>query len=305
MQCTCVLGTLGAQKGKETGTGSTGQAAKPCALPISPRPWLACLQVLSRLNRRGPRERQLHHNLRKKYSLICSRLTGEVRRLPACLPACPVAAAVLSTPCLQIFRVGQCSSIKLTRPPSAPLCLAPSASPPVSACLQPRMEYRMEAIPRPAPLIPGQAQTAVEELAAQVASSAVQETKDKLAAFLEETQKVGVELDAEGGGGGGSGLAGMREQLAACGDAPALCTFLLQLEAVYCHAGEGLPRGARQGGTSPQLLVLHLLLPAVPSIHPGCTYPMRAKQGLYLSGSPTLCPSSLCLLTCLLTCRCG
>ena len=107
------------------------------------------------------------------------------------------------------------------------------------------MEYHMDAIPRPAPLIPGQAQPAVEELASQVASSAVQETKDKLAAFLEETQKVGVDLEVEGGT--ANALQGMREQLAACGDAPALCSFLLQLETVYCHAGEGLPRGARQG----------------------------------------------------------
>ena len=110
------------------------------------------------------------------------------------------------------------------------------------------MEYHMDAIPRPAPLIPGQAQPAVEELASQVASSAVQETKDKLAAFLEETQKVGVDLEVEGGT--ANALQGMREQLAACGDAPALCSFLLQLETVYCHAGEGLPRGAWQGAGS-------------------------------------------------------
>jgi hypothetical protein len=42
--------------------------------PCMPYP----LQLISRLCRRGPRERQLHHTIRKKYQVICARLAAEV-----------------------------------------------------------------------------------------------------------------------------------------------------------------------------------------------------------------------------------
>lgn len=41
----------------------------------------------------------------------------------------------------------------------------------------------------------------------------------------------------------GADLAEWRRQLAACTDPAAICRFLLAVEEVYCHAGEGLPRG--------------------------------------------------------------
>lgn len=45
-----------------------------------------------------------------------------------------------------------------------------------------------------------------------------------------------VELDAN--------VADLQERLqGAPADIPALCKLLLELEAIYCHAGEGLPKG--------------------------------------------------------------
>lgn len=49
----------------------------------------AALQVMSRLNRRGPRERALYHGMRKKYGQICARLAMEVRPAMLCPhPSC-------------------------------------------------------------------------------------------------------------------------------------------------------------------------------------------------------------------------
>ena len=101
---------------------------------------------------------------------------------------------------------------------------------------QSKAVYRLEGIERPAPLDPRAAQPAVEELAGRLEAAAAGETREKLEAFLEETQRVGVDLEGS--------LGALRQRLAGCGDAAALCSFMLDLEEVYCHAGEGLPRGA-------------------------------------------------------------
>lgn len=45
--------------------------------PLVPPP--SSLQLILRLNKRGPLERGLFHNLRKKYAAICARLAIEVR----------------------------------------------------------------------------------------------------------------------------------------------------------------------------------------------------------------------------------
>ena len=44
-----------------------------------------CAQLIVRLNKRGPLERGLFHNLRKKYAAICARLAVEVRSYSCCL----------------------------------------------------------------------------------------------------------------------------------------------------------------------------------------------------------------------------
>ena len=54
------------------------------------------------------------------------------------------------------------------------------------------MDYRLEGIPRPQPLVPGLPQPSVEQLEAQLAAEALAETRDKLAGFLEETERIGV-----------------------------------------------------------------------------------------------------------------
>lgn len=100
------------------------------------------------------------------------------------------------------------------------------------------MDYRLTQIPRPQPLVPGLAQAALPELEAALGKAALAETHDKLAAFLAQTQAVGVDLDAD--------LSQLQAKLAggACADVPTLCAYLLELDAAYCNAGEGLPRGA-------------------------------------------------------------
>lgn len=133
-------------------------------------------EVMSRLNRRGPRERALYHGMRKKYGQICARLAME-------------------TP--NIFKS------EIARPVA------------VGAAEQP---------PR-------------EQLARRIDEAALAEAKGKLEGFLDETQRVGIELE-------GADLAEWRRQLAACTDPAAICRFLLAVEEVYCHAGEGLPRDA-------------------------------------------------------------
>lgn len=69
--------------------------------------------------------------------------------------------------------------------------------PPLSTpALQPAGEWRLEGQPRPAPLMPGMEQPSEAELEGRVATAALAETKEKLAGFLEETQRVGVSLAA-------------------------------------------------------------------------------------------------------------
>lgn len=54
------------------------------------------------------------------------------------------------------------------------------------------MDYRLEGLPRPPPLVPGLPQPTVEELEAGLAAAALAETREKLAAFLQETEQTGV-----------------------------------------------------------------------------------------------------------------
>lgn len=42
----------------------------------------------------------------------------------------------------------------------------------------------------------------------------------------------------------GANLAQFKQRAQQCSDVPTLRQLLLDMEAVYCHAGEGLPRGA-------------------------------------------------------------
>lgn len=51
---------------------------------------------MSRLNRRGPRERALYHGMRKKYGQICARLAMEVG---PCQPGQPHPLVVVFSPC--------------------------------------------------------------------------------------------------------------------------------------------------------------------------------------------------------------
>ncbi len=56
----------------------------------------------------------------------------------------------------------------------------------------------------------------------------------------------------------GADLAEWRRQLAACTDPASFCRFLLAVEEVYCHAGEGLPRGEpKVGHMSTQCTLRH------------------------------------------------
>lgn len=54
----------------------------------------------------------------------------------------------------------------------------------------------------------------------------------------------------------GADLAEWRRQLAACTDPASICRFLLAVEEVYCHAGEGLPRGESNQGQRCTLMTL-------------------------------------------------
>lgn len=155
------------------------------------------------------------------------------------------------------------------------------------------MDYRLDGLPRPPPLVPGLPQPPTEELEAGLAAAALAETREKLAEFLAETERTGVRaggcwgwrarlqsrvewgdasravLGLRGLHGGrlqppacpplvthscrpcpcpqveleGANLGELKQRAQACHDVPTLRQLLLDMEAVYCHAGEGLPRG--------------------------------------------------------------
>lgn len=54
------------------------------------------------------------------------------------------------------------------------------------------MDYKLEGVPRPPPLVPGLPQPSIEELEAGLAEAALAETREKLAAFLQETEETKV-----------------------------------------------------------------------------------------------------------------
>jgi hypothetical protein len=191
---------------------------------------------MAALNRRGPRERSLHHALRKKYAAICARLAVEVSG------GGPARASLSLLQHALCWGGGACPR---TSPTSPTLASAATnlRSLPLSPSPQSRASYGLEGIPRPPPLDPRTPQPSEEELAARLGEAAVEETRDKLDAFLEETARVDVELEGR--------LPHFRASLPACADAAALRAWMLELELLYCHAGEGLPRGERRGSRPP------------------------------------------------------
>lgn len=264
---------------------------------------------MSRLNRRGPRERSLFHALRKKYGAIAQRLALEVRRLrrKAGLRCAAGEGCQRRLPVVIVARHPGHAQLRLDSalPTAALLPPLPTHPPTVPhPQAQAPMEYRLEAIARPQPLMPDLPQPAVAALEAQVAAGGLAEARDRVDGFLHDAQAVKVRgwraggwmwskrergrrgvsrgcvvvLPARGCVYAGAhshpsipapppppsplqleidgDLAELQAQLAGCADAPALCQYLLRLEAVLCHAGEGLPRGedapVAAGGPQPR-----------------------------------------------------
>lgn len=154
------------------------------------------------------------------------------------------------------------------------------------------MVYRFDGIARPPPMALSAPQPAVAELAGQLSDATVAETREKLIAFLAETRRVGVDLEGR--------LVEMEGRVGQCSDTSSLCAFMLDLESVYCHAGEGLPRGAIAAcccRTACCCCCSQLLLAAVLC---WCAMKVRRAQGCSLcwqQTTPNVRPHALCPLT--------
>ncbi|KAL6770363.1 hypothetical protein ACKKBG_A34655 [Auxenochlorella protothecoides x Auxenochlorella symbiontica] len=132
--------------------------------------------------------------------------------------------------------------------------------------------YSLEGYARPVPRDKRMAVRTLPELEEGVVRNALAEAKERLDNFLTEAVEVGVELEFD--------AKAMRKTLRACDTPEDLRHAMLELEKVYCTAGEGLPPGA----TDREIQILMGEAAAdEPEAKPGArasTGPTRAEPGV-------------------------